>query len=130
MSETLDTRRRKRIVEHVVSGFNSGQHAADFGRAVNKMVTKKVGKQKFQTSIAAPNTKMAITERWVGPTILKTIFLDLKDQQVAIFITEGMRRTIRENNLKLEQEIVREKPQPQSISVRSIPISTKIQRIG
>lgn len=126
MSETLDTRRRKRIVEHIISGFNSGQEAADFGRAVNKMVTKRIGKHKFQTSIAAPNTKIAITERWRGPTILKTIYLDIPDQNTAMFITEGMRRTIRENNLKLEQEIVREKPQPQFIQAAYIPKTTKM----
>lgn len=129
MSETLDTRRRKRIVEHIISGFNSGQQAADFGRAINKMVTKRVGKQKFHASISAPNTKIAITEKWHGPTILRTIFLDLKDQQVAIFITEGMRRTIRENNLKLEQEIVREKPQEQFINIEYIPRTSRVIKI-
>lgn len=123
-SESLDTRRRKRIVEHVISGFNSAQQAMDFARAINKMVTKRIGKQRFHTSIAAPNTKIAITERWTGPTILKTSFVELKDQHVAIFITEGMRRTIKENNLILENEIVREKPQPQFISVEYIPKTT------
>ncbi len=126
MPETLDTRRRKRIVEHIISGFNSGQQAADFGRAVHKMVTKRIGKQKFHTSIAAPNTKIAITEKWNGPTILKTIYVDIPDQNTAMFITEGMRRTIRENNLNLEQEVVREKPQPQFISVQYIPKTTKM----
>jgi len=129
MSETLETRRRKRIVEHIISGFNSGQEAADFGRAVNKMVTKRIGKHKFQTSIAAPNTKIAITERWRGPTILKTIYLDIPDQNTAMFITEGMRRTIRENNLKLEQEIVREKPQPQFIKPEYIPKTSRVNNI-
>lgn len=127
MNETLDTRRRKRIVEHVISGFNSAQQAADFGRAIKKMVDKQnIGYYKYQTSIAAPETKIAITERWRGPTVLKTIFLDLKDQHVAIFITEGMRRTIRENNLKLEKETVSEKPQPQFISIQYIPKTTKL----
>lgn len=118
--DTLDTRRRKRIVEHIISGFNSGEEAMNFAKAVDEMITRRIGQQNGQFFLAAPNTTLAITDKWVGPTILKSNYLDLADQHVAIFVTEGMRRTIRENGYTMEKEVVREKPQPQRIDVSFI----------
>jgi hypothetical protein len=127
--ETVSERRRKRIVEHIISGFDSAFDATQFAKAVDFMVTDKVGKQRFQFFIAAPDLKLAITDKWKGPTVLKTHFLDLKDQHISIFITEGMRKTIRKNNLILEKEVVREKPQPQRIEASYFKHS-KIFKVG
>lgn len=124
-SETLDSRRRKRIIEHIISGFNNARDAKTFGSMVYRRIEREVGKQRYNQSIAAPDTVVAITEDWTGPTILKTTYLDLKDQHVAMFVVEGMRSALREHNkLKLEKEIVREKPQPQFIDATYIPKTT------
>lgn len=125
-SESVDTRKRKRIVEHIISGFNSAKDAKTFGSLVYGAINEKAKKGVLYNQwVAAPDSVIAITEDWTGPTILKTNYRDIPDQNTAWHITETMRRFLREyNKLKLESEIVREKPQPQFISPNFIPRTT------
>jgi hypothetical protein len=136
MSETVSTRRRKRIVEHIVYGFKSAHDAIQFGNTIDMLVTDAIGRQKFDQQIAAPGTSMAITMHWVGPTVLKTIYLNLESQEMSVFITGLMKSTIGRYNkeynaeLKIAKELVREKPQEQRIDASLILSTTKLNSIG
>lgn len=135
-SEPAEVRRKKRIVEYVISGFPSANKAIVFGNTINSMVTESTGKQKYQQYIASPDTKLAITDKWNGLTTLKANFLELKSQHISVFITEAVRRAVRNHNelypdkIKIEQEIVRIKPQPQFIAAAYIPRTTTVNKIG
>lgn len=119
--EATTDRRRKRIVEHTISGFNSGENAIIFGNTMEQVVADKLGNQKFRQYIARPKSILAITPEWVGPTILKTTFLELKDDAMAQFICAQAKETLKIYNdvhkakLKITKEVVRGKPQPQYI---------------
>ncbi len=134
--ELVEIRRKKRIVEYLISGFQSAKEAIIFGNTIESMVAEKIGKQKYQQSIASPNTQLAITKDWNDETVLKSVFLELKSQHISMFVTETVRRAIKNHNeiykvnIKLEQEIVREKPQCQFVSVEYIPKTSKINNIG
>ena len=100
------------------------------------MVSGATGNQKYQQYIAAENTPIAITKDWKDTTTLKSIFLDLKSQHISVFVTEAVRRAVRNHNelypdkIKIEQEIVRVKPQPQFIASPYIPRTSKVNNIG
>lgn len=127
--ETVSERRRKRIIEYVISGFPIAFDAVNFAEAVNLMVKKSIKDFKYHTEIAGQNTELAITKEWKNPTILKIVFLEI-DQDKMMFIQHGMRETIKKNGYKMEQEILREKPQPQTINIEFIPKSTTMLNIG
>lgn len=119
--ETVSERRRKRVVEHVIAGFNSANQAIVFGNTVEELVNQQAGAQKFRQWIAKPGSDIAITEDWHGPTTLKTTFLEL-DQDIALLICEQMKRAASihsdvHGKINIEQEIVREKPQPQFVTL-------------
>lgn len=119
--ESVAARREKRIVEHIITGFNSAREAIIFGSTLERVVVETLGKVKFQISIGAPDTKLAITEGWTGKTVLKTIFLEIKNQNTAISIVEAVKKTVssyeetHKTLLHVANETVREKPQPQFI---------------
>ena len=135
-SELSEIRRKKRIVEYIISGFKTANKAIIFGNTIESMVTEATGKQKYQQQIAAENTKLAITKDWKDTTTLKAIFLDLNSQHISVFVTEAVRRAVRSHNelysnkIEIEQEIVRIKPQPQFIAAPYIPRTSKIHNIG
>ncbi len=134
--EASEVRRKKRIVEYIISGFKTADKAVVFGNTIDSMVAEATGKQKYQHSIASPKTMLAITKNWTEDTVLKAIFLELKSQHVSVFVTEAVRRAVKNHNeiypdkIKIEQEIVRIKPQAQFISPQYIPRTSKINRIG
>ena len=120
--ETASERKRKRIVEHIISGFRSAREAIIFGNTVEGIVEEAIGPRKFRHQIGAPGSNIAITEDWVGPTVLKTMFLELDHQNMAVFIVECIQKTTKahtevhpQSALRIEHETVREKPQPQFI---------------
>lgn len=121
MIESAADRRRKRVVEHTISGFDDANEAIIFGNTVEKIVKDNIGKQKFCQFIGAPDTLMAITPEWTGPTVLKTTFLELKGNDTAQYICEKMKLAVKVHNesnrksAKILKEIIREKPQPQFI---------------
>lgn len=119
--ETVSERRRKRIVEHIVGPFDNAYEAIRFGNTVESLVNQRFGEVKFRQQIGSPDTRLAITEDYIGPTMLKTMFLELADQDMALYVSKTMevaRQNHNEhNNGRVEQidEVIREKPQPQFI---------------
>ncbi|MBL4709753.1 MAG: hypothetical protein JKY48_15070 [Flavobacteriales bacterium] len=119
--ETQTERLRKRIVEHIISGFKTAEQAIIFGNTVHKLVEDRAGNTKFNQYIGAPNTSMAITELWQDDTYLKTTFLELQGQATAMFICKKMREAIKNYKavhgivLEIKDESIKEKPQPQFI---------------
>jgi hypothetical protein len=120
-TESAANRRRKRIVEHTIDGFTNASTAIIFGNTVERLVKDKIGAQKFRQYIGAPDISLAITPEWIGPTVLKTTFLELEDDEVANFICDQFSRTLKTHNdvhrasIKITSKIVRGKPQPQFI---------------
>jgi len=122
-TESAQIRRDKRIVEHIISGFSSAKEATIFANTVERLIMDSIGKGeflKFKHSVGAPNTTLAITSEWIGPTVLKTTFLEV-NQNLAMFICDVMKKTISSHEevhktlLQVHSEVVREKPQPQFI---------------
>ena len=134
--ESVTIRREKRIIEYIISGFTNAKEAIVFGNTVHSMVLDKIGVFKYEQLIAAPNTAIAITEDWVSNTILKSVFLEVKSQNDAMYIKQEVCRAVKNHSeiyakaIKIEQEIVREKPQAQSISLEYIPKTSQIKTIG
>lgn len=127
--ESVANRRRKRIVEHVISGFTSANQAIIFGNTIERIIIDRIGRQKFRQSIGAPDTLIAITSDWQGPTILKTTFLELEGDEMAQYICKAMKNTINAHNktyrasVRILKEETRMKPQPQTIGFGHRPIS-------
>jgi len=121
MDETATERRRKRIVEHTVEGFTNASAAIMFGNTIESIIKDKIGKQKFYQYIGAPDTMLAITPEWIGPTILKTKFTALADDAMAEFICDQLNRIVKIHNdahrasIKVTGKLIRGKPQPQYI---------------
>lgn len=122
--ESAYNRRRKRIVEHRITGFESAQQAIIFGNTVESLVQERLGKVKFRQGIGSPdNPSIAITEGWVGPTALKTTFLEFTGDEAAQFICAQMQRALKEHNeahsasARIANELIRDKPQPQTIGL-------------
>jgi len=119
--ESAEARRQKRIVEHIVGGFDSASEAIKFANTVEKILTETIGQIKFRLSIGAPDTALAITKDWTGATVLKTTVLEIPDQNTAIFVCDVMKKTVsvhehvHQNLLLIHKEIVREKPPPQKV---------------
>ena len=120
--ESMTARKRKRIVECVISGFDSGYDAIKFGNTVDELVEEVAGKQKFRQQIGSKETKLAITETWVGDTVLKMTFLELADNDLANAVGRQIEKTISlykgihpKCNLMVDEQIIMEKPQPQFI---------------
>jgi hypothetical protein len=118
--ESAYDRRRKRIVEHVIDGFGSGDEAVMFGNTFHRVVEDKVGKVKFRQYIGTDEADIAITEFWRGSTVLKTTFLEL-DQDKAVEVRDALERVLMVHNdvhgkhAQVIKEVTREKPQPQRI---------------
>ena len=119
--ESAYDRLRKRIVEHTITGFSNAKEAVVFGNTVERIVIDKVGYQKFRQQIGAPGTSLAITPEWISDTVLKTTFLELPDNNIAQFICDAMKRAMKTHNevhrasLRVANEVIRDKPQPQFI---------------
>ena len=130
--ETLDTRKRKRIVEATVSGFPSASHAKAFGQMIKRGVEARILNKELsvRASIAAPDTIIAVTDKWVGPTVLKLTVVDIPHQNTAIFIRDYIRQSSQGNKLKIDHESIREKPQPQTIAMDHLPSSFKLFNVG
>ena len=134
--ELVEVRRKKRIVEYIISGFKRADKAVTFGNTLDAMITGLADKQLCQLSIAAPDTTLAVTENWNGDTVLKVSWRDLKSQHISSLITDLVRSAVDKRNgiypdkIKIEQEIVREKPQAQFISPAYIPRTSKVNSIG
>ena len=117
--ESVADRHRKRIVEHTISGFTNASAAIMFGNTVERIVNDKAGHHKFRQSIGAPDTLLAITPEWNGPTVLKTTFLELPDDGVAEFICYQVSLAMKNHNdvhkasVTITSKVVRGKPQPQ-----------------
>ena len=118
--ETSSERKRKRIVEHVISGFKTAKEAIVFGNTVNAVIQENTGEFiKFRQMIGSPDTNLAITEDYSGDTILKMSFLELSGNEVANFICDTVRivsdkhKDVHDNQLHIMDESIREKPQPQ-----------------
>jgi len=119
--ESAYDRRRKRIVEHVIDGFESAEDAIKFGNTLHQVVEDNVGKVKYRQYIGTDEADIAITEFWRGSTVLKTTFLEL-DQEKANAVCKYAGEMINFRNgitgvkdARVIKEIIREKPQPQRI---------------
>jgi hypothetical protein len=119
--ESSADRRRKRIVEHTISTFSNADSAIIFGNTVEQIIKDKVGPVKFRQYIGAPDTSLAITREWTSDTVLKVNFLEVKDQEVAAFICDEIKKTVQSYNdvhkssISITKSVVRGKPQPQYI---------------
>ena len=119
--ESAADRHRKRVVEHWIEGFTNAQTAITFGNTIEQIIKDKIGNDKFRQYIAAPDTILAITPEWVGPTVLKTTFMELKDHNMAEFICDEVKRAAQFYNeahkasISITDSVVRGKPQPQYI---------------
>lgn len=120
--ETDAERRRKRIVEHILGRFRTAKEAIVFGNTLNSVVREKTKLNiKFDQQIGSPDTSLAITEDYDGETLLKTFFLEIPDQNTAVFICEEMKGVLSAHNqvngasVEIMNEVVREKPQPQRL---------------
>lgn len=116
--EASSERKRKNIVEQEITGFNNASSAIVFGNTVEELIKRDVQDVKFRQYIAGENTDLAITEEWSGPTILKLMFLEL-DRNTAVFIRNRINEIVdlAQENIRIEQETVRGKPQPQIINL-------------
>ena len=121
-TESATERHRKRIVEHTVDGFSNAQSAIIFGNTIEQIIKDKIGAQKFNQQIGAPDTKLAITPEWKQETVLRATFLELADDAMAEFICHQFEKTLKIHNevhrasLKTTK-LVRGKPQPQFIGL-------------
>jgi len=119
-AEAASTRRNKRVVRYTIRGFKTAKDAIIFGNTVNAVVQGKVSDFiKFKLQIGSPNTKLAITEDWKDETVLRLAFLEVKDQNTAMFIVDRVKSSM-DNHEKVHgvaletiDATVREKPQPQ-----------------
>lgn len=116
MSETNSERKRKRIVEYRIAGFNNAPEAIKFGNTVEHQLECKA---KFRQQVGSPNTCLAITESWQEATTLKMTFMEI-DHNDAHHIIEKVKRLTEIHSkinspIEIEQQLIREKPQPQSI---------------
>jgi hypothetical protein len=124
--ESAYDRLRKRIVEHVIGDFRSAFDAVAFGNRIHRLVERKTGPVKFRQSIGSPDTKVAITPAYDGPTVLKTCFLEL-DHDKALYIIEVIGAELRGNpHLRAYKGETRGKPQPQKAEPLLIPRSTTL----
>ena len=121
-SESMTARKRKRIIEIVVSGFSSATDAIRFGNTVDKLVEEMAGKQKFRQEIGTPESMLAITEKWTGDTVLRMRFLELRNNNLAVAVCDQAMKTVvlhkrdhPKDNIRVEKQLVLEKPQPQFI---------------
>lgn len=119
MVDQVEVRLRKRIVEVILSGFENAYNAVQFGNTAKEILERTID-FKFDQQIAAPNTKLAITVGWDGPTVLKLIFMEI-DQDKALFVRDTIRKMATDLSRKIEQEVIREKPQHQTLDVALIP---------
>ena len=123
MVESAADRHRKRIVEHTIEGFTNAQTAIIFGNTVEKLVTEKIGAQKYRQYIGSKDTSLAITPEWTEETVLKANFLELKDDDMAQFICDQFSKSMKIHNdvhrahLKVVNKVIRGKPQPQFIGM-------------
>lgn len=121
--ESKADRLRKRIVEHTLTGFTNARAAIVFGNTVEMIVTDKIGQRKFRQYIGAPDVNLAITPDWIGPTVLKTIFLELNDNDMAEFICNEISQAAKHHNdvhrasVTITNKIIRGKPQPQHLQI-------------
>ena len=120
--ESVVDRRRKRIVEHVIMYFPSAQVAVIFGNTLSSIVNKEFDSPvKYAANIGAGDTVLSITEDYDGPTALMPIFLEVSGDAQAQHICKVVRRVVESHNkvhgdnIKVASEVIREKPQPQSI---------------
>ena len=128
--ESAADRVRKRIVEHIIGEFASAFDAISFGNQVKMLAERRVGRVKFRQSIGSPDSKIAITEAYNGPTVLKTCFLEL-DQDKALYIIGLIQEHLKTGpNLRIYKGATRGKPQPQRVETRLIPRSTNLNQIG
>lgn len=119
--ESAVDRRRKRIVEHVIDGFNDAQEAIRFGNTMEKVVEELPITFKFRQGIGSRETNLHITEGWTGKTALKTSFLEILGDEAAKAVANKVQlvvdthNTVHHANVKILSEVIREKPQPQFI---------------
>lgn len=134
-SESTVERARKRIVEAYISGFKSAYEAIRHGRTIRERITDKVWGMKFSAEIAGVGLKVAITDSYIGPTVLKLTILEIRDQNTAVFVRNEVENTVNihnefyHDNLKVEQITVREKPQAQTISINYIPRTSRVHGV-
>jgi hypothetical protein len=120
-TESAADRRRKRIVEHTIKGFTNAQAAITFGNTVERVILDKIGDQKYRQYIGSPDTKLAITPKWLGKTVLKNTFLDLEDDVMASYVCYQMKQVqesyneVHKTSISIVSSVVRGKPQPQYI---------------
>jgi len=116
--EAESERKRKHVVDHIVTGFKSAQDAIKFGNTVEHIISNKIGKFKFRQSVGSTETHMAITEDWVGDTALNMHFLELYRDQ-AIFIRDKVSELVNlsDEDIQLESELLRGKPQATLINL-------------
>lgn len=136
MFESTFDRRRKRIVEHIISGFATAAEAVRFGNTMEALVNDGIGYTKFRLQIGSPDTKLAITKDWKGATVLKTIFLNIEDQNKAQAILEAIKTLLHNYNklgdfdrstIKIESAFIRGKPQPQTVGFEK-PVPVKLSK--
>lgn len=131
--ESVDTRRRKRIVEAVIGDCKSAPEAIKLGNTIEIRVLERTREvMKFQQFLASRESKLAITKEFPGRTVLKIMFLDVPDQNTAVFIADEIKNTVQlhnnfyEDDLDVLKTVVRDKPQPQKINIEFIPKTSKV----
>lgn len=131
--ESASERRRKHIVEHYISGFNTAEQAVIFGNTLEMAVAEKDKKYKFKQYVGAGI--VAVTPEYTGETTLKTEFLEVY-LGLAQFIIEHTERMVTAHNeihgadLKSTRVLIREKPQAQSVDADHLKADISMGRIG
>ena len=131
--ESAYERLRKVIVEGYVADCSNAQAAIRLGNTMEMNVKERMKQSvKFQQFIAGKDTKMAITERYPGLTVLKVCFLDVPGQAAAKFIEDEIYMAVKrhneyyKDNLEVKQIDIRAKPQPQVLELNIVPKTAKI----
>ena len=132
--ETAAERKRKRIVEHVVAGFPTAEAATSFGTTFCEILKDSLKQMKFKMSIGAQDSSLAITPDYPGPTLLKTVVLELNGNEAAATVCEVLLKLVQTYQqlyniqLVVQTETVREKPLPQTLSVGGRPKLFSVQQ--
>ena len=125
--ETEAVRARKRIVEAEIQGFKSGREAVRIGNTIDMMLREALPDYKLEQAIGSRETKCAITLDWIGDTVLKIDFLDIKSHNAAEYVVQQINYVVERyardtgQDIRVKRLEVRGKPQPQFINVDYLP---------
>ncbi len=132
--ETAAERRRKRIVELRFAGFPIAQLAKLFADTLEATVRQFIPAVKWRTYLAAQDTPLAIDETYTGPAACKVEALELPDDAAAQLVLDAgyegydhfCERYGMTNRPENQFAEVREKPQPQYVTLETARLNARV----